>query len=388
MNKLTIDADALRHNIQTINRWVTEHGASWTLVTKALCGHHETLAALKTIGVRSMADSRLANLRAVEDLGGNIESWYLRLPHLPQIDNIVALSDISLNSETEVIEALNDAARRQDRVHRIIVMIELGDLREGVLPGKLTAFYERVFDLSNIQVIGIGSNLGCLSGAIPSIDQLSQLALYHELLELKFERPLPLISAGTSAVLPMLRDGKLPRSINHFRIGESVYLGTDLIHGDTIAGLRDDAITLEIEVVELKEKSLIPLGETGDLAPFEDLSASDVEPGQRGYRAVVTVGQLDTEVGGLRPLDPRYEIVGASSDLSVVNVADNPAGLQLGDTIKFRPSYGALVRLMLGRYIEKMVTPAPEELARLVAESVHGTDVPPVLAGLAGGSGS
>jgi len=383
MNRLTIDLDALRHNIRTIDRWVTDHGASWSLVTKALCGHRDTLAALRTMGVHSMADSRLSNLQAVADLDDEIETWYLRLPHLPQIDNIVRLSDVSLNSETETIEALNESAKRQDKLHRIIVMIELGDLREGVLPSKLIPFYERVFDLSNIQVLGIGSNLGCLSGAVPSVDQLAQLSLYHELLELKFQRPLPMISAGTSAVLPLLRDGRLPRSINHFRVGESVYLGTDLVHGDTLAGLRDDAMTLEVEVVEIKEKSLIPLGETADVAPFEDLSSGDVEPGQRGFRAVVTIGQLDTEVGGLRPLDDRYEIVGASSDLSVVNVADNPAGLQVGDTIKFRPSYGALVRLMLGGYIDKVVTPSLEEFARLVEASPHAAiDLPPVLEGI------
>jgi len=382
MNRVLIDLEALHHNIRTIDGWVTEHGASWSLVTKVLCGHPETLAGLEAMGVRSMADSRLANLQAVADLESDIETWYLRLPHLPQIDNIVALSDVSLNSEAEVIEALNEAARKQDRLHRIIVMIELGDLREGVLPNKLLAFYQRVFDLSNIQVLGIGSNLGCLSGMVPNIDQLGQLALYRELLELKFKRPLPMISAGTSAVLPLLRDGKLPRSVNHFRIGESVFLGTDLVNGDSLAGLRDDAISVEVEVVEIKEKSLIPLGETADVAPFEDLGSADVEPGQRGYRAVVTIGQLDTEVRGLTPLDPRYTVVGASSDLSVINVGDNPAGLHVGDTIAFRPSYGAMVRLMLGRYIDKVVTPSLDELTRRIAGRTDGVELPPVLDGL------
>ncbi|MGD9546673.1 MAG: alanine racemase [Candidatus Krumholzibacteriia bacterium] len=386
MNRLTIDLEALRHNIYTIDGWVTDHQASWTLVTKALCGHRETLSALKAMGVRSMADSRLANLGEVAALDGDIETWYLRLPHLPQIDNIVALSDVSLNSETGVILALNEAARRQDRIHRIIVMIELGDLREGVLPSGLIDFYEKVFDLSHVQVQGIGSNLGCLSGMVPSIDQFSQLALYRELLELKFKRPLPMISAGTSAVLPLLRDGKVPRSINHFRVGESVFLGTDLVGGGTLQGLRDDAMTLEVEVVEIKEKSLIPLGETADMAPFEDLDSGEHEPGQRGYRAVVTVGQLDTDIRGLTPLDPRYRIVGASSDLSVVNVADNPAGLRVGDTIKFRPAYGALVRLMLGKYIDKTITPELERFARILERSPGDLDLPPVLDALEDGA--
>jgi len=380
MNQLAIDLHALRHNIRVIDGWVTDHDASWTLVTKCLCGHHETLAALQDMGIRSMADSRLANLQAVEDLPETIETWYLRLPHMAAIPQIIELTDASLNSEIETIEALSEEAHRQGRRHGIIVMIELGDLREGVLPGSLMTFYERVFELPNIEVLGIGSNLGCLSGSVPSVEQFSQLALFHELLELKFGRKLPMISAGTSAVLPLLRDGNVPRSINHFRIGESVFLGSDLVHGGTLAGLRDDAITLEVEIVELKEKSLVPVGETGDIAPFEELgNGLDTEPGQRGFRAVVTVGQLDTEVGGLEPLDARYAIVGASSDLAVVHVADNPEDLKVGDVIKFRPSYGALVRLMLGRYIDKVVVPDLDTFRKQLADLDNSIELPPIL---------
>ena len=77
-------------------------------------------------------------------------------------------------------------------------MIELGDLREGILPGSLINFYKHVFHLSNIEVKGIGANLGCMAGAVPTVDQFMQLVLYKELLELKFEHPLHWISAGSS----------------------------------------------------------------------------------------------------------------------------------------------------------------------------------------------
>jgi len=380
MNTLNIDLLALRHNIQQVDQWVSERpDASWTLVTKVLCGHQGVLEALRALGIRSMADSRLGNLEDIRSAcGEDVEVWYLRLPHMPVVEDIVRLSDVSLNSEVGVIEALNRAAREQGKVHRVIIMIELGDLREGVLPGSLISFYERVFELSNIEVIGIGSNLGCLSGAIPSIDQYAQLCLYHELLELKFDKKLPIISAGTSAALPLLRDKAVPVKVNHFRIGESVFLGTDLVHGDTLAGLRDDAITLEVNIVEIREKSLFAAGETTDMMPFESLQATDQPPGSRGYRAVVTIGQLDTDVGGLTPVDERYELVGASSDLAVVHVADNPEGLQVGDTIKFRPSYGALVRLMLSKYIDKTMTP-PLETFLEHKDEARDIDLPPAL---------
>ena len=378
MNRLTIDLEALHHNIRAVDGWVCDHGASWSLVTKALCGFPDALQGLAASGVRSMADSRLSNLVAIAELGVPVETWYLRLPHYPALEMVVRYSDVSLNTEFEIIEALNAEAGRQQKIHRIIIMIELGDLREGVLPGSLVPLYERIFNLPHIEVLGIGSNLGCLSGAVPSLEQFSQLAMFHELLQLKFKRPLPLVSGGTSAVIPLLRDGHLPKAINHFRVGESVFLGTDLVNGDWLAGLRNDAITLEVEVVEVKEKSLAPQGETTDMTPFEEFSSSRHSPGSRGFRAVITVGQLDTEVRGLTPLDSRYELVGASSDLAVVNVGDNPEKLRPGSIIRFRPSYGALVRLMAGKYIDKFVTPDLATFRALVA-STSKVDVPPVL---------
>ena len=362
MNRLTIDLDALHNNIQVIDGWMQDHGADWTLVTKVLCGHSETLDALQTIGIRSMADSRLDNFRAINRVIDDFEAWYLRLPHLTAIPEIVRLTDASLNSEVEIIRELDKEAGNQGKIHRVVVMIELGDLREGVLPGNLIDFYKDIFELKNISVIGIGANLGCLSGAVPSVDQLTQLVLYHELLELKFGRRLPLISAGTSATLPLLLNGQVPKKVNHFRIGESVFLGTDLLGGGTLPGLRDDAFTLEAEVVELREKSLVPYGETSTLAPFGMEITNDNNVGARGWRAVLTLGALDTEVSGLTPLNPDHIIAGVSSDVLVVNLGEDKGGLKIGDSIKFRPNYAALLRLMASSYIRKEVIPTVKDL--------------------------
>lgn len=359
MNKVTINLDSLSHNIKIINDWMEKHEASWTAVTKVLCGHADTLKALQHLGIRSMGDSRLANLRAIDKITPDLESWYLRVADLSSVNEVVRLTNVSLNSEIDVINALNEEAKRTNKIHRIVIMIELGDLREGILPGSLIHFYETVFTLPHIEVIGIGANLGCLSGAVPNIDQFTQLALYRELLELKFKRKLPLISAGSSVVLPLLIEGSLPKAINHFRIGEAIFLGTDLINDGTLNGLKNDAITLEAEIAEIKEKGLVPLAETSHLSPFENNQPQEeFYPGQRGYRAIVSVGELDTEVSGLTPINSSYKIAGASSDVTVVNLGDNPGTLKVGDTLKFRLNYAALLRLMSGKYIEKEVVPS------------------------------
>ena len=169
------------------------------------------------------------------------------MPAPSTVDDVVATTDVSLNSELEVIRRLNESAGRQGRRHRIVIMIELGDLREGILPGNLIRFYKQVFELPHVDVLGIGANLGCFSGSVPTVDQFTQLSLYRELLELKFEHKLPMISGGSTAVLPLFLQGGLPRAINHFRIGEALFLGSDLINGGTLEGLRYDAVLLKAE---------------------------------------------------------------------------------------------------------------------------------------------
>lgn len=364
MSRLTVNLDALSENFHRIDRLMRAHGAQWTMVTKVLCGDTTVMRALSAMGVSSIGDSRFPHLRKARRLLHDPETWYLRIPRISMCDTIVHLADVSLNSEMETIERLNEAAGRLGKTHRIIIMIELGDLREGILPGSLVEFYEAVFKMPHIEGIGIGTNLGCLAGVPPTVDQLMQLVLYRELLELKFNKPLPLISAGSSVVLPLLIEGQVPKTINHFRIGESLFLGTDLIHGGTLPGFRDDAMLLDAEIVELKEKGMTPIGETGVTSPFQTIQNGEAIPGQRGYRALVSIGQLDTDIAGLTPTNPDYHIVGASSDITVVNLNENPKDLKVGDSVTFRMNYSALLRLMSSRYVSKKVTPVAGEEAQ------------------------
>ncbi|MBD3277985.1 MAG: alanine/ornithine racemase family PLP-dependent enzyme [Candidatus Aegiribacteria sp.] len=357
MNRIIINSEAIGENYRTVKRWVNEHGATLTVVTKALCGHPGAIESLADMGVSSIADSRLQNLKDISEKKLNFEKWFLRPPSQSQLGDVVALTDVSLNTELGTVKKLDRIAKEQDTVHKVLLMIELGDLREGILPGGLVKLYNEIFHLENIDIMGIGANLGCFSGTVPSVDQLMQLVLYRELLELKFQHKLSLISAGSSVLLPFLLEGQVPPAINHFRVGEAILLGTDLINGGTIYGLRDDAFILEAEIIEMKEKSLTPSGETvDDLAPFptpDEESEEERTPGQRGYRAVVTVGALDTEVSGLRPVNEDYHIAGASSDVTVLNLGENPEGLKTGDCVHFKMGYSTLVRLMNNSYTEK-----------------------------------
>lgn len=376
MNKVVINIEGLRHNLAQIDRIVSLQGATWTVVTKALCGHSDTLKALRFMGVKSIADSRLDNLRAVNQAAPGLEKWYLRLPHLSAVEDIVELADLSLNSEIRVIRALSNEALRQNKIHHIIIMVELGDLREGITPGSLTDFYRAVFEMPGIIVQGIGAQIGCLAGAAPNEDQVAQLGLYRELLELKYKKTLEFVSGGSSIFLPKLFEGGQYPSINHYRIGEALFLGTNLITGEKIPALRDDVITLEAEIAEIKEKNLTASTDTVNSAPFENASNSEQpKPGERGARALVTVGNLDTSVEGLTPVVDEYQVAGGSSDITVVNLGSNPNNLAVGDTVTFKTNYAAFLGLMNDPYIRKEVVPPLDEFKKMFP-SQWGVEVP------------
>jgi len=333
------------------------HNGMLTVVVKALCGNFEVVKSLVDGGMHSIADSRLENLKAITEAGIKAERWYLKPPHPDELEEVIKYSDVSLNTELNTVIQINRAAEKAGLKHGILLMIELGDLREGILPGTLVEMYNNVFSLGNIEIVGIGTNLGCLSGTVPGVDQLMQLILYRELLELKFEKKIKIVSAGSSASLPFLIQGAIPKQVNHFRVGESILLGSDLIQGGTLAGLKDDGFILEAGVVEVKEKSLTPVGEIHeDLQPFNSQGdQKQYAPGERGFRAVVTVGELDTDIAGLTPVNSEYEVAGASSDLAVVNIGSDDSSISVGDYIRFRMSYSALIRLMNNKYTEKLI---------------------------------
>lgn len=357
MNRLLINTEAILHNHDYVRRLVGMHDSTLTVVTKALCGCVSAIAPLVEGGIRSIADSRMENLIDMTEQGIKAERWYLKPPHPDELDKVVKYSDVSLNTELSTVKELNKEAKKAGVTHSVLLMIELGDLREGILPGTLVETYNDIFNLENISIIGIGTNLGCLSGTVPGMDQLMQLVLYKELLELKFNRKIQLVSAGSSASLPFLIQGLIPKHVNHFRVGETILLGTDLISGGTLAGLRDDGFILEAGVVEIKKKNLAPSGEIhDDLHPFNSPGEQkQYAPGERGFRAVITIGELDTDIAGLTPVNNEYEIAGASSDLTVLNVGAADSNLNVGDFIRFKVSYSALIRLMNNKYTEKVI---------------------------------
>lgn len=229
MAELIIRTKKIQQNIKDLSQYFHSKNIYWSLVTKVFSGDKGFLKKVLTRDVieniSSVGDSRLTSLKNLKEVNPEMKTIYIKPPAKIYADEIVKFADVSLNSSYATIKELNESAKRINKIHSIIIMVELGELREGVKRTELMTFYEKVFNLSNIEVIGIGSNLGCMYGVEPNYDKLLQLSLYKELISSKFNKELKYISGGTSITLPLIEDDLIPKDINHFRIGEAAFFG-------------------------------------------------------------------------------------------------------------------------------------------------------------------
>ncbi|HLT06584.1 MAG TPA: alanine/ornithine racemase family PLP-dependent enzyme [Cyclobacteriaceae bacterium] len=352
---LKLYKNKLKDNFEFLKAEFSENGIAWGVVSKLLCGNELYLKELIALGVDEIHDSRISNLAKVKEINPDVQTVYIKPSSKRNLAQMVQYADVSLNSELDTIRWISEEAGRQEKVHKIIIMVETGDLREGVMGEHLVDFYAQIFELPNIEVIGLGTNLNCLNGIMPSADKLIQLSLYKQIIELKFNKQIPWVSAGTSVTLPLMFNKQLPQGINHFRIGETLYFGVDLFEEKVIDGMHGDVFELFAEIIEMQEKPLLP---TGTLAANPQGEVTQIDQslyGKSSFRAILDIGLLDVDPKYLIPDDGEFEILGASSDMLILNLGENPAGYRVGDLIKFRLKYMGALAVLNSDYIEKKV---------------------------------
>ncbi|KIX20407.1 amino acid racemase [Flavobacterium sp. 316] len=346
----------LKENYTFLNTMFKERNIEWGVVTKLLCGNTIYLKEIISLGVTEMHDSRISNLKKIKKLNPNIKTSYIKPPSKRNISTIVQYADVSFNTEIYTIQMLSEEAKRQNKKHGIIIMIEMGDLREGVLGEELLHFYEQVFSLPNIEIRGIGTNLNCLSGVMPTQDKLIQLSLYKQLIEAKFNVKIPWVSGGTSVAVPLMLKNARPMAVNHFRIGEALFFGKDLFTGETIEGLHNDVFKLYAEVIEITEKPDNPIGELGENVAGNTYEINDdTDLSTTSLRAILDIGLLDMQPQYLETDNPNITIVDASSDMMVVDISNSEKIYKVGDLISFKLQYMGALYLLNSDYIEKIV---------------------------------
>jgi predicted amino acid racemase len=355
MAYLKLYREELKKNFDFLDELFKKHGIKWGITTKLFCGHPEYLKEVINLGIGEVHDSRISNLKTVKDLDPETLTIYIKPPPKDIVPEVVKYADISLNTELATLHELSEEALKQDKVHKVIIMIEMGDLREGVMREELINFYEKVFRLPGIEVVGLGTNLNCLHGVMPDGDKLIQLALYKQIIELRFKKKIPLVSGGTTVTIPLLLRNQLPEGVNHFRVGEALFFGKNLFTDGVIEGMSDQVLELDTQIIELSEKPVVPTGEIGVNPQGKTVDVTEEDIGKTSYRAIIDIGVLDIQPNYLIPVDDDVSITDASSDMLVLDVGSNPNNFKVGDMIRFKLKYMGALGLMSSDYIEKDV---------------------------------
>jgi ornithine racemase len=346
--RVVIDLNKLKHNTKQLVK-LCHNAQIETIfgVTKVLAGDGRAIEAMIEGGITHLADSRIQNLRMMRHYP--LPKVLLRLPMLSEVSEVVQYADCSLNSELEVIEALNEKAGIWNKVHDIILMIDLGDLREGIwFEDDLIYIVESILRLKHIQLKGIGTNLTCYGGVIPNQENLNQLLAIKTQIEEHFKIRLEVISGGNTSSLHLIYKQCLPKGINNLRLGEGILFGRETAYEKDLEDLYQDVCLLQAEIIELKTKPSIPIGEIG-----VDAFGFKPEFNDEGVikRAIIAIGRQDVYPNNITPLDSNVKILGASSDHLIVDVTKGD--VKLGDIVSFKLNYGGLLQVMTSAYVEK-----------------------------------
>ena len=345
--RLEIDLGKIQHNVHTLVERLARHDISVTGVTKATLGSPEVARAMLLAGVNDLADSRIENIEAMRRSNVHARMSLIRSPMISQAKRVVTSADVSFNTEIAVVRRLSREAQKLDRIHAVVLMVELGDLREGIMPENLVVAVRETLGLPNIVFKGIGTNLACRSGASPDDMNMRELSRLAALIEETFDISLEIVSGGNSANLQWVFGSVDTGRINNLRLGESILLGRETLHRHVIDGLHTDAITLVAEVIESKMKPTQPRGDIGESTFGTCAVVKD-----RGTirQSILAIGNQDVDPSGMSP--PKgTEILGSSSDhLLVTSSFDD---VSVGSEMKFQLNYSALLRAMTSPLVTK-----------------------------------
>lgn len=350
--RLEIFPSRIAENAQQILQVCHSNHLQVACVGKVVCAHPTVMRTLEESGADMLADSRIENLAAIRKNGTELPLMLLRIPTPSRLTEVVAVADISLVSDVGTLRGLSSAAVALNKPHKIILMIDLGDLREGVWPDRAEDVLKNTISLPKIEVIGLGCNLACYGGVIPTAEKMLQLVTLRNELEKNLGISLPVLCGGNSANLPLLLAGRMPNEINLLRIGESILLGRNVLDRSPLPGTRQDTFQLVAEIIELEKKPSIPIGERG-----QDAFGGEPEFVDRGIRkrAICNLGRQDVSIDNLTPVDPGIILLGGSSDHLILDVEDAARVYKTGDEVTFMPGYSALLAASTSPYVKKVV---------------------------------
>ena len=337
-------------NIEKIKK-IDKENRSITLVTKVLAGNYDIVNIVcNKADIKCIADSQIINLKLYNDI--NVKKWLIKEPGISEIIEVVKYADISFNSELEIVKRLNEEAKKQNKIHGVILTYELGDIREGCNKEELYKLLEETLKFENIKVYGIASNLSCFGGVIPSNDNMTELSDLAIEIEKNFNIKLEYVTALNTSAIPILKEGNLPKNLNNIRMGEAAFCGYNTAFSEKIEEFNRDTFILKAEIVEIKEKASVPRGTC--LVDFSGNKPYFKDKGIR-KRALINIGNEDINVNEIFPKDNQIEVVGGCSNYTILDITDCNNQYKIGDIIEFEMSYFSILKAMKSKYVEKEI---------------------------------
>ena len=350
---LEINTNKVTENAKKLHDFCASKGVELVFATKGFSARPEVIRAAMAGGITSFADSRMKNIMAAKQAIPGLKYLLIRIPAILEAEEVVRWADWSLQSQIEVIRAVSEAALRQGKIHPIILMIDVGDLREGVFGREqLDEIVPQILACPGVKLVGLGTNVGCYGSVLPSVDNTAILVELRDYLNRTYGCSISVLSVGGTCALKLLEDGVMPAGINQLRVGEAILFGEDTTGNRFLEGYHHDAFLFKAQVVELRRKPSVPIGERG-----RDGKGDIPEYPDRGVRlrAICAAGKQDVAWAALTPTLPGAEMIGASSDHLIVDVEDCGGQVQVGDWLEFRCGYMAVLDATTSAYVDIVV---------------------------------
>lgn len=348
--RIVVNVKHMAYNAKKIKELAPE-GMHFTLVAKVLHGQTEILEpVLKQAEITEIADAYVRNLKAYHALP--VTKWLIRVPMLCELSDVVTYVDVCFQSELVTIRALNEEARKQGKRKKIVLVYELGDIREGCLREELFALVRECLSLSNIEVYGLAANLSCFGGVIHTVENMTEIRDLACEIETKFHIKLQAVSCLNSSAMDLVMERAIPEGINYLRMGEAIWCGYNPSYDKPIEGFYQDTVTLQAQIVEIKNKSSVPRGilsmdSSGHTPEFLDKGVRT--------RALLAIGKQDIDIGALLPHDTQVEVLGGCSDYTVLDITNCDREYKVGDVMEFTLRYFSVLRAMSSDFVEKVI---------------------------------
>ncbi|MDH6603521.1 putative amino acid racemase [Bacilli bacterium PM5-9] len=346
---LEINLKKIENNATKLNNIFKENNMDIVFITKGTSANIDVIKTVKNTGIKYFGDSRMDNIIKVKNEIPDINYTLIRIPKLSEISEMVEYCDCSLQSQLEVIKVTSNYALENNKVHNIILMIDVGDLREGVMVEDVLDTVKEILTYKGVKLVGIGTNVGCYGSIMPSVENTQILVDIKNQIKNELNYDIQFISGGSTCTTDLLFKGILNTEINLMRIGEAIMLGEDSTNDKKLDGFEDDAFIINAEIIELKNKPSFPIGERGKDAfgrVNEYIDYGNID------RAILAIGRQDVVIEALDPLDENINILGGSSDHMILDVTKCNKKYKLGDIISFRCAYSAVLAATTSKYVD------------------------------------